>query len=131
MSLEFRSRGARKVHAFEKNTKAFDAIARSFEDFDDPEGLVIEHRDVLQFLRQRPGTTEEAFDLVLLDPPYKTDLGECAMKLLSNNGWLNRDAVVLLETDSRKDIPQCPAGLAIRSARRYGDTTLYIFDYSG
>ena len=131
MALEFRSRGAQKVLSLEKNTLAMKAIARSFEAFEDPQGLNVAHRDALKFLEQGPGSNEELFDLVLLDPPYKTDLGERAIRLLSLKGWLNKDAVVLLEADSRKAVPQSPADLAFRSSRRYGDTTLYIFDYCG
>ncbi len=131
MALEFRSRGAQVVLSLEKSALAMKAITRSFHSFEDPQGLIIEHRDTLRFLEQGPTSDEDLFDLVLLDPPYKTDLGERTIELLSLKGWLNKDAVVLLEADSRKDAPQSPSDLAFRSSRRYGDTTLYIFDYCG
>jgi 16S rRNA (guanine966-N2)-methyltransferase len=85
--------------------------------------------DVLRFLGDAPGSSNEQFDLVLFDPPYKSDLGVRALKLLVEHDWLREGAVVILEADSRKEAPTCPPDLAFRARRRYGDTSLYIFDY--
>jgi 16S rRNA (guanine966-N2)-methyltransferase len=131
MSIEFRSRGAASVLAFEKDPSAHAAIEKSFLAFNDPEGLVVKKTDVIKFLRAGPDGDAQPFDLVVLDPPYQSDLGQQALALLVEQSWLAKGAVVLLECDTRKEEPISHSGLAIRSSRRYGDTTLYIFDYCG
>ena len=131
MALEFRSRGAEKVTVIEKNTQAFQSIQRSCDAFEESDSFSIHKGDTLRFLASNPTSEQERFNLVLLDPPYKTNLGEKALELLIKNNWLRKDAVVLLESDSKKEAPNPPAPLAIRGLRRYGDTTLYIFDFCG
>ena len=129
MSLEFKSRGASFVCTCEKNSSAAEAIAKSFQSFENGEGLELKRTDILRFLGTPPGSSDEQFDLVLFDPPYKSDLGIRALELLVEYDWLREGAVVILEADSRKEAPTFPSNLAFRARRRYGDTSLYIFDY--
>ncbi|RVV97854.1 16S rRNA (guanine(966)-N(2))-methyltransferase RsmD [Mesobaculum littorinae] len=62
-----------------------------------------------------------AFDLLFLDPPYGTGLGEAAVASALEGGWLAPGALVAWE-DSQP--PVLPAGLTPEDERRYGDTRL-------
>ncbi|WP_062013281.1 16S rRNA (guanine(966)-N(2))-methyltransferase RsmD [Aureimonas sp. AU4] len=67
--------------------------------------------------------TIEAFDLVLLDPPYGRRLGEGALAALVSGGWLGPEAVLVLEEGL--DAPFTPVeGLKLLDERAMGETCL-------
>ena len=72
----------------------------------------------------RPAPAEAPFDLVLADPPYDAAPLELPAVLegLTQPGWLDADARVVLETPAGRPGPEAPAGGQVRSSRRYGDT---------
>jgi 16S rRNA (guanine966-N2)-methyltransferase len=61
------------------------------------------------------------FTLVFADPPYRQALGERAIISAINGGWLAAGALVVLEEAATAEI-RPPPGLALREARRIGDT---------
>ena len=43
-------------------------------------------------------------DIVFLDPPYKTDFAEQAVKIILQNNLLNEEATIILETDDEEKV---------------------------
>jgi 16S rRNA (guanine966-N2)-methyltransferase len=71
------------------------------------------------------------YDVVFADPPYALpddELAELQHALLTN-GWLARDAVVVLERATRTAVrgrpPSWVEGITPDRSRRYGETTLW------
>lgn len=77
---------------------------------------------------ERTPDPHQAYDLVLLDPPYP--LGEQALSAvlqdLLGHGWLGADALVVLERSSRSPRPTWPDGLRHLDTRTYGETALHL-----
>jgi len=67
--------------------------------------------------------TMEPFDLVFADPPYSKRLGEGALNALRDGGWLNDDALIVLEEASNAPFI-IPVGFTLMDERRAGDTIL-------
>ncbi len=67
-----------------------------------------------------PGTPH---DLVFLDPPYGTGLGETALVALLSEGWIAPGATVVWEESVA---PVMPDGLRQIDRRRYGDTLVTL-----
>lgn len=67
-----------------------------------------------------------AFDVVFADPPYATDDDTAATMLsaLADNGWLARDALVVLERSAKSQVAW-PASFTGVSKRTYGDTAVW------
>ena len=66
------------------------------------------------------------FALAFLDPPYGQGLAGPALSSLVKGGWLEPDALCVVEEDSKADIA-APAGLERVDERVYGDTKIAIF----
>ncbi|MEK6589729.1 MAG: 16S rRNA (guanine(966)-N(2))-methyltransferase RsmD, partial [Nitrospinota bacterium] len=70
------------------------------------------------------------FDFIFLDPPYKSDLGEKALKEISRYNILKEGGEAILE-HYYKNIPDPSSGwvgeLKLRRTIRYGDTALSFF----
>ena len=66
------------------------------------------------------------FALAFLDPPYGQGLAGPALAALVAGGWLEPDALCVVEEDAKADIA-APAGLGRLDERVYGDTKIAIF----
>jgi 16S rRNA (guanine966-N2)-methyltransferase len=65
------------------------------------------------------------FALAFLDPPYGQDLAGATLASLVAGGWLEPDALCVVEEESRAAIV-APPGLAVLDERVYGDTRITI-----
>jgi len=85
------------------------------------------HRlDVLQAIQTLPG----AYDLVLMDPPYKMGgLDSLLEKIASQAGLVVDGGVVIAGHSKREDLKQTYGPLRLTSHRRYGDNVVDFFVY--
>ena len=72
----------------------------------------------------------ERFDIVLLDPPYETDLESRALAKLYEGSLLNYGAIVICE-HSLKNPPVFPGGFSAKKAKKYGDSYVTYATYEG
>jgi 16S rRNA (guanine966-N2)-methyltransferase len=70
-----------------------------------------------------------AFALAFLDPPYGQGLGGSALASLVDGGWLEPNALCVVEEGSKAEIA-APDRLALIDERVYGDTKIAIFQAS-
>lgn len=68
----------------------------------------------------------EPFDVVFLDPPYRSGLAAAALASARAGGWLAPGAVVVLELAADEAPPRAD-WLTLADRRRYGDTQILIF----
>jgi 16S rRNA (guanine966-N2)-methyltransferase len=65
----------------------------------------------------------ERYGLAFLDPPYGKGLAPPALKALRDGGWLEPNALIVIEEGAEAVAP-LPEGFILREARRFGDTQL-------
>jgi 16S rRNA (guanine966-N2)-methyltransferase len=65
------------------------------------------------------------FGLVFCDPPYRKGLGEKALVSARDGGWLETDALVILEEAAGVEIA-VPEGFAMVERREYGETQVAL-----
>ena len=73
-----------------------------------------------------PTGNVEPFDLVFLDPPYGTGLGEEALAAVQEGGWIAAGGIAVLEKAAASQIA-VPDGYETLDERTYGDTQILIF----
>ena len=129
LGLESISRGARKAVFGEYNLSAIRIIQKNIEKTKfENESLIIkgDFEKVLKTLNE----TNTKFDIVFLDPPYKTDLVYKALKCILNMKLLNDNSIMVIETDDieriKKDIEKL--GLIIDDTRKYGRVHLVFIN---
>ena len=67
------------------------------------------------------------FGLAFLDPPYGQGLAGAALSALLAGGWLEPDALCIVEEAAKAEIV-APEGLALIDERTYGDTKIAILE---
>ena len=98
LGIEAISRGAKKTYLVDNNSQAIKIIKENLKGVDEDYFLI--NQNGLEFLK----STNEKFDIVLLDPPYKTDLGIRAIEILVEQNKLNNNAIILFETSNDLNI---------------------------
>ncbi|MBO6814247.1 MAG: 16S rRNA (guanine(966)-N(2))-methyltransferase RsmD [Rhizobiaceae bacterium] len=71
--------------------------------------------------------TRKPYDLVFADPPYGKGLGERAASSLVEGGWMNPEAVFVLE-ERNSAFPPLLHGFVLTDRRDYGETTIGLFE---
>lgn len=140
LGLEAASRGAVAVDLVEHDRRA----AQTCRDNARALGITgvdvrVHQARVETFLAARPadvtgagtpvdGPREDAWSLVLIDPPYDVATDRVDAVLHQLVGHLSQDAVVVVERSSRSSAPTPPPELETWQDRRYGETTLHFLE---
>ncbi len=69
------------------------------------------------------------FGLVFCDPPYRKGLGEKALASARGGGWLEQDALVILEEAADAEIA-LPEGFETLERREYGETQVLVLRFA-
>lgn len=101
IGLEFASRGAKKVYLCDKSKNACEIIRRNTQKTHLEEKTKILNNDFIQAIEL---LENEEFDIVYLDPPYKTDYIKLAICKLNENKNLIKDTLIIAETDMEEEI---------------------------
>lgn len=118
LGIEAISRGAKKTFLIDNNKKAISIIKENLKGIEGD--FVVQQTDYLNFLN----STKEKFDIVLLDPPYKTDFGKTAIETIINNNLLSENAIIVFETSEDKEFNFNFDGLEIKK-KKYGTVAVY------
>ena len=101
IGLEFASRGARKVYLNDNSKDATQIIKQNIEKTHLSEKVEITNLDYLKALKKLEG---KCFDIVYLDPPYKTDFIIQSINELLRLELITPKTIIILETDDEKRI---------------------------
>lgn len=128
LGLEALSRGAAHALLVESDRKAAMVIRGNIGDLGLP-GADLRQGAVASVLASAPAGGP--YDLVFSDPPYAMEVTEVIANLeaLSANGWLEDDALVIVERGHRSPELAWPAGYYPLKPRTYGDTRIDLAEY--
>lgn len=98
LGFEALSRGAAQVHLIELNKVAAKQLLAN-KLLLKADNITVNNVDVLNFLKTQ---TQQSFDLVFIDPPFRQNLVTQTCELLEN-GWLAEQALIYVETEAEGD----------------------------
>jgi 16S rRNA (guanine966-N2)-methyltransferase len=114
VGLEAHSRGAAAVLLVENEHAALQLAQANLAQLGSPASVRLLARDAT-----RLGPAPHPFDLVFLDPPYRSGLAAVTLEGLLRHGWLGADARVVVELAATDDL-ELPEGYMLERERRYG-----------
>jgi len=128
MGIESISEGAEKVYFVDHNKDYKKILDKNLINVKEPyEILISDYQDALNSFKSK----NIKFDLVFLDPPYNSDLGENALYLLRDLKILKKDAIIVFEQTSKNCLQNEPNGFIIEKSRKYGLVAVTILKYTG
>lgn len=99
LGLEALSRGAATCTFVEQDRDALDALDANIAKLGAKAQSDVRRSSVLSL-----GSARQAYDLILLDPPYGTGAGQVALDKLGRLGWFAPGAWISLETEKREAV---------------------------
>ncbi|QFT78182.1 16S rRNA (guanine(966)-N(2))-methyltransferase RsmD [Erythrobacter sp. THAF29] len=122
LGLEALSRGAAHCLFVEQDRAALDSIKSNIAALDARGRSDVEAMSVMHL---RPA--REPYDLILLDPPYKTGAGAVALDRLLRLGWIGPATWMAVETGADENVEV--NGLEVDAERRVGKGKLTLLRY--
>lgn len=124
LGIEAVSRGAAALVAVERSTAVARVLRANVERCGFAGRVEVVVEPVERALGRLAGGAP--FDLVLLDPPWRTGAADEALRGLVGSGLLADRALVVVET-AHGEAVRAPAGLGVEISRRMGDGQLTVF----
>ena len=121
LAIESLSRGAKKAVLCDESKNAINIINKNLEATRVKENanvLNLDYLDALNILKEE----SQEFDIVFLDPPYKTDyIYESIIKILEYD-LLTKDGIIIAETDDENKINELKKinDIEVYDERKYG-----------
>lgn len=121
LGFEALSRGAKEVYLVDINKKSCDLIHENNELLGESANII--NSDFMLALNAFANQNLQ-FNVIFLDPPYKTNLAEEALVVIAKNNLLLENGVIVFEHDREKLNVVMPEGLIIYDQKKYGNTYL-------
>ena len=119
VGIESYSRGAAAVTFNDLSKKSLEVLNKNLTALKIKDQVTVNMGDGIAFLDH----TTKKFDIIFIDPPYKSGLGELAVAKSLNA--LTGDGVVILEDE--KEFVGDVCGLVVSDKRKYGRVHLTFF----
>lgn len=119
LGIEAISRGAKQVVFVDKNAKSVQMTKQNLNKLNLDATVV--KCDALKFLEKQT----EPFDLILVDPPYSSDLYIPVLDLIHKQNLLANDGIIVCEHEKWKNI-ECDS-FDVLDEKRYGNIVLTYF----
>lgn len=120
LGLEALSRGAQHVTFIDRNPQSLGLVRETVANFKEEENAAFIRSDSTAL----PKATR-AFSVAFADPPYDEGQAAPALTSLRQNGWLETNAIVVVEISSIELI-QLPEGFEQLDERKYGNSRVLI-----
>ncbi len=118
LGIESISRGAKKVVFVDCNQQAIKIIKENLKGVEGD--FIVFKEDYKTFLNYN----KIKFDIVLLDPPYKTNFGIEAIEMLIKKDLLADDAIIIFETSEDNNFDLDYEGFEIKK-KKYGKIVVF------
>ncbi len=130
LGIEALSRGAEKAYFCEINLEAIKILKQNLEKTKLIKNAIIINKDYKVALKG----IQDKLDIIFLDPPYKLDLTEKAIKEILDLELIDNTSLIIVETDElKRDMEQIEniKELEIIDKRKYGRANLIFIKKRG
>lgn len=124
IGIEALSRGAQEAVFVEEVSACVEMISKNLQHTKLIDKGSILHMDVRQAI-DTLSASEEVFDIIFMDPPYKLDIVTEALFAIVSKGLLRKDGLVIVEHGADSDLPVIE-NLKIVKEKKY-KTTIMTF----
>jgi len=125
LGIEALSEGASMAYLCDYNPKAIKTIKNNIDTIgiENAKGLLMDYKKALKYFNDN----NIKFDIIFLDPPYKTDYIEKSLLLIDEYNLLNDKGIVVCENDSIDRIVYNDKYNCLKE-KKYGDKVVVILE---
>ena len=125
LAIESLSEGAKCAYLVDSNFKAIKVIEKNINTIGVENANVVnmDYKKALKYFSDM----SIKFDLIFLDPPYKTNYIEESIKLIDEYSLLSNDGIIICESDNIDKIIYTDSYKAVKD-KNYGDKHIVILE---
>ncbi len=125
LGIEALSRGAKTATFCDNSYDAIKVIKSNIENTKNEDNSIVINKDYSLALNSLSKQNKK-FDIIFLDPPYKTDFGIKSLETIIKLNMLAEDGTIILETDDEKREKEIEniKGIEVFDKRKYGKVML-------
>lgn len=123
LAFESLSEGAKEAYLVDNSKQAINIINKNITEIGIESATVLpmDYKKALNYLKEK----QKKFDLIFLDPPYKTNYLEKSIELITEYNILNSSGLLICESDSLDKIIYPNIYKAIKE-KKYGDKYIVL-----
>ena len=128
LGIEALSRGADRAYFCDIDKEDIVFLEKNIDKTRLTEKSIVLNADFKKVLK----TINERFDLIFIDPPYKSNFVEESLELVFENAILNTDGLIVIETDETQKIQELlnsKSYINILKTKNYGRVSLFIVGF--
>lgn len=125
LGIEAVSEGSKKAYFVDSNYQAINVIKKNINNIG-IDNVEVLHMDYIKALKYFDNNNIK-FDIIFLDPPYKTDYIEKSIKLIEEGDLLNINGIIVCESDSLEKIIYDDS-LNLKKDKKYGDKYVVLLE---
>lgn len=124
LGFEALSEGAKKAYLVDSNKKAIQVMKKNIKTIgiENAEWILSDYKEALDLFNQK----KIVFDLIFLDPPYKTNCIEKSIELIERESLLKNDGLIICESDQIDKIRYNDDSWQPVKEKKYGDKYIVI-----
>lgn len=123
MGLEALSRGAAHAIFLDKDPNHLAVVKENIAHLSEEGASSVIRADI-----SNPPKAKRACSLLFLDPPYHSEMLEKTLRGLKQNGWLEEQAIIVLEMHKREQFNVNEEHFECTEDRTYGTTRIVILE---
>lgn len=127
IGIEALSRGAKHVVFIDTNIKSIKVLKGNLEHLNIKDGAEVYHTDYSTAIKKLNKNNKQ-FDIIFMDPPYSVGIAQNALVDIDRNPILSQSGLIIVEHDSKDDMPRKVGELGLYRIKRYGNTSLSFYN---
>ena len=123
LSIEALSEGAKLAYSIDSNYKAIKTIKKNIDTIkvSDIEVLNMDYKEALTYFYNN----SISFNIIFLDPPYKTNYIEKSIEMIDKYNLLKEDGIIVCESDSLDKVIYSDNFISVKD-KKYGDKYIVL-----
>ena len=123
LAIESLSEGAKYAYSGDSNYKAIKTIKKNIDiiNIADIDVLNMDYKEALKYFYNK----DIKFNIIFLDPPYKTNYIEKSIELIDKYDLLEDDGIIVCESDSLDKIIYTDKYVSVKD-KKYGDKYIVL-----
>ncbi len=126
LCFESLSRGASGAVLIESSHTAVNQIRENLKLLNASNAIVLEE-SAHQYLQ---GQVQQ-FDIIFLDPPFKSNLIVTCFALINERVWLKPGGLLYIEAPAKSELPDLPAGWSLFRSKTSGEVGYHLLKFNG
>lgn len=126
IGIEALSRGAKHVVFVDTDIKSIKVLKGNLEHLNIKDNVEVYNTEYSAAISKLYNCKKE-FDIIFIDPPYSVGLAQNALKEIDEYPILSPSGLIIVEHDTKDDMPSSLGKLYMYRSKQYGNTTLSFY----